>query len=63
MLTKLIHYGIRGIALQWFESYLKNRDQYVESDQSVNLKYFEITREVPQSCVLELTLFLVYLYQ
>lgn len=29
MIRKLEYYGIRGIALDWFNSYLKSRQQYV----------------------------------
>ena len=29
LMIKLHHYGIRGNALRWFESYLKNRKQFV----------------------------------
>ena len=29
LLKKMSHYGIRGKALKWFESYLSNRKQYV----------------------------------
>ena len=29
LLEKIQHYGIRGIAYQWFKSYLENRKQFV----------------------------------
>ena len=29
LLEKIQHYGIRGIAHQWFKSYLENRKQFV----------------------------------
>ena len=41
------HYGVRGIALEWFKSYLNNRKQYVYiNGETSQLK--DISRGVPQ---------------
>ena len=60
LLDKLSHYGIRGIALEWFRSYLQNRKQYVYlNDHSSSLK--EINCGVPQGSILGPLLFIVYI--
>ena len=60
LLQKLDHYGIRGSALIWFESYLDNRRQYVYfNGESSDLK--SISCGVPQGSVLGALLFLLYI--
>ena len=60
LLSKMEHYGIRGIALSWFKSYLSNRKQYTYLNGiSSNVK--QINCGVPQGSVIGPLLFLIYI--
>ena len=59
IISKLEHYGIRGIALQWFKNYLLNRYQIVKFKNSQSEKKM-IKCGVPQGSVLGPLLFLLY---
>ena len=60
LLKKLDHYGIRGIANDWFRSYLKNRKQYVHIS-GFNSELENVNFGVPQGSVLGPLLFLIYI--
>ena len=60
LLKKLWHYGIRGIANDWFKSYLTNRMQYV-SINNIPSDLLKVNFGVPQGSVLGPLLLLVYI--
>lgn len=67
LLSKLDNYGIRGVVLEWFESYLSDRSQYIEvSDICRGSRVARCSRVrtlgcgVPQGSILGPILFILY---
>jgi len=60
LLTKLNHYEVRGKAYDWFQSYLSNREQFVDID-GYKSDSLSITCGVPQGSILGPLLFLLYI--
>ena len=59
LINKLEHYGIRGLAFSWIQSYLTNRTQYVSINDTIST-CINVKCDVPQGSILGPILFIMY---
>ncbi|MBY0580283.1 MAG: reverse transcriptase family protein, partial [Rickettsiales bacterium] len=60
LLSKLNYYGVRGISLQWFKSYLSDRQQFVTLN-GISSDIKKVSIGIPQGSILGPLLFIIYI--